>query len=271
MPTENNPENKLQDLKKNVNPEENKKNELIVNLYDEYREIKNVLQYFFKREIQSILDLNITSIESIKDIINNKGTAYANEKLKLLQKFENEVYTYDNSTNAKEYINYSKINEKSIYALLFALFQSTLFVAKCQNIDTSVKYNIWNLIQYITNNNNEDNFYNIVAFISNKSNFFYNLCKCISDAGNLSAMKNPKHMSSWCTGFENECLNQKYFNFCQKCGSNKNDSENEIIKYFSIKFYDNNREIKNNFDTDIPSTIKIVSDFIKEWGLDESI
>ena len=77
-------------------------------------------------------------------------------------------------------------------------------------------------------------------------------------------------MYSWCTGMDFEGLNAKYINFCQNCGSNKNDNENKIIQYFSIKFHDDNREIKNYFDNDLPLNIKTVSDFIKKWNLDNN-
>ena len=266
IPTENNPGNKLPDLKKNVDPEENKKNKLIVNLYYEYINIKQILQYFFKREIQSILDLNITSIDSIKNIIDNNGIEYAEKSLKLLQKFENEV-TYDESTNTKRNINYSEIEKESIYALLSALYKSTLIVSNYQGIDPYATYNISNLIQYITDNDNKDNFYNIVPFVSNRSDFFYNLCKSISDAGNLAGMKSNEYLQSWGIGFDCDILNPMYETFCKNCGSNKNDNENKIINYFSIKFYNDNREIKNNFDDDTDN--KTVIDFIKYWKLDE--
>ena len=270
IPTENNPENKLPDHKKNVNPEENKKNELINNLYDEYIEIKKVLQYFFKREIQSILDLNITDKKSVENIIKNNGTEYAEKKLKSLLNFRNEVWR-QNDPSSNSYLYYSEIDENSIFALLNALFQSTLIVTKNINFDPSATYSIGKLIPYITDKNNKANLYNIVPFVSNRSDFFYNLCKSISDAGNLGWLKDPKYMDSWCNGTGIEGLHPMYEKFCKNCGSNKIDAENKIINYFSIKFYKDNREIKNNFDTDIQSNIKTVSDFIKEWGLDKSI
>ena len=262
IPTENNTENKP-DLKKNVDPEENKKNELINNLYNEYTELKEILQYFFKREIQSILDLNITNKKSIEDIINKNGTDFANQKLKLLLNFRNEVWR-QNDPSSNSYLYYSEINENSIFALLYALGQSTAIVWKAQSIDYTLIYNIWNLIQYITDNNNKDNFYNIVPFISNRSNFFYNLCKCISDEGNLAWMKSNEYLQSWGLGHDCEVLHQMYSNFCKHVGSNKNDNENKIINYFSIKFYNDNREIKNNFDDD---DAKIVNAFIEKHSL----
>ena len=262
IPTENNPENKP-DLKKNVDPEEIKKNKLINNLYNEYTEIKKILQYFFKREIQSILDLNITNKESIEDIINKNGTDFANQKLKLLLNFKNEVWR-QNDPSSNSYLYYSEINENSIFALLNALCQSTAFVCWFQSIDDTRTYNIWNLINYITNKNNKDNFYNIVPFISNRSDFFYNLCKCISDEGNLRGLKSDEYTQSWGIGHNCEVLHNMYSNFCRHVGSNKKDNENKIIKYFSIKFYNDNREIKNNFDSD---DAKIVNAFIEKHSL----
>ena len=278
IPTENNTKNELPDSKNNVNleenkknvdPEENKKNELIVNLYKEYIEIKKILQYFFKKEIQSILDLNITGKESIKNIIDNKGIEYAQKKLESLLNFKNEVWR-QNDPSSNSYLYYSEIDENSIFALLYALCQSTAIVCRFQSIDDTRTYNIWNLIQYITNNDNndnKDNFYNIVPFASNRSDFFYNLCKSISDAGNLWWLKGNTSIHSWGIGFDCDILNPMYDTFCKNCSSNKNDNENKIINYFSIKFYNDNREIKNNFDDDTDN--KTVIDFIKYWKLDE--
>ena len=146
--------------------------------------------------------------------------------------------------------------------------QSTAIVWKPQSIDYNQRYNIWHLILYITKNDNKANFFNIVPFISNRSDFFYNLCKCISDAGNLSGLKSNVYEQSWGIGYDCDRLDDYYLNFCQNCGSNKNDNENKIIKYFSIKFYDDKREIKNNFDKDTLN-VKDVSDFIKKWELDK--
>ena len=266
IPTENNPKNKLTDSKKTVNAEEIKKNKLINNLYNEYIELKKILQYFFKREIQSILDLNITDKESIKNIINNNGIEYANEKLKSLLKFKNEVWR-QNDPSSNSYLFYHEIDENSIFALLYALYESTYTVCGFQSIDDTREYNIWKLICYITNKNNKDNLYNIVPFVSNRSDFFYNLCKSISDAGNLGWLKGNKYIQSWGNGYNNDILDGYYLTFCQNCGSNKNDNENKIIQYFSIKFYNDNREIKNNFDDDTDN--KTVIDFIKYWKLDE--
>ena len=268
IPTDDTTTNKkLPDVTKdNTKIEENKKNELIDNLYNEYVEIKKILQYFFKKEIESILDLNITDKESIKNIIDCNGIEYAEKKLELLLKIKNEVWR-QNDPSSNSYLYYSEINENSIFALLYALGQSTAIVCSFQSIDDTLTYNIWNLICYITNKNNKANFFNIVPFISNRSNFFYNLCKCISNAGNLSWLKSPKYMNSWCTGCDFEALNPMYSIFCKHVGSNKNDNENKIIKYFSIKFYDDKREIKNSFDDDTDN--KTVIDFIKYWKLDE--
>ncbi len=229
----------------------------IINKYDDLRIL---LQYFFKKKIVKILDIDIenitnkdfkdtTTLQKIKTELENKM-----KKDKIEIKFDDDLMP----ENPKD--GYDGINKDNLYQLLDACYESTVYSQKFHNFGTNV-YSTLNFINYITCGHDDGKFLNIFKFSSNKSDFYYGFTRSITDVGNVAyarevwAQRDPELDC-------NDRIHDLYNKYCNATGENLNKS-NKIKEHFKITFSDEN--ILNKFEND--SDKNTVIDFINKRAL----
>lgn len=158
------------------------------NILVKHNELKILLQYFFKKKIVKILDIDIENITN-KDFKNTTTLQKIKTELEnKMKKDKIEIKLDDNFMPENPKDGYDGINKDNLYQLLQACYQSTVHSQKFHMVGTEV-YSTLNFINYITCGHDNGKFLNIFKFSSNKSNFYYNFTKSISDVGSLSCAR----------------------------------------------------------------------------------